>query len=110
LTIVTLFTGVDEAAAASKGGVLNDSQTSATTKRITVKNGKLGITINNLRSKDVKYTIFKNGKAHLSDIVKGNKGTVRTINVPNGQYSLRVYCGVYTRTTGCASTFAIMNK
>lgn len=110
LTIVTLFTGVDETEAASKGGVLNPSQKSATTQRITVKNGKLQIAVNNLRAKDVKYTIFKNGNAYLTGVVKGNKSTVRTINVPNDQYSLRVYCGVYTSTTGCSSTFAIKTK
>lgn len=106
ILMLSPFFGVNEAAAAAKVSqtVLSTSETSDTTSRITVTDKKMYIDVNNFGNKTIKYTIFKKGVSYLSGVLEpGKRYTNTKLSVANSDYSVRIYCGVYSRTTGCSA-------
>ncbi|MEB6551139.1 hypothetical protein MXL46_19015 [Heyndrickxia sporothermodurans] len=104
-------TGLEATILASdtQSAVLSTTQESSSTSRVTAKS-QLVTSVSNLGSKDIKYAIFRNGVEYLTGrLVPGDfyKGT---LNVSSGEYSLRMYCGVYSRTTGCRASTTITGK
>lgn len=85
------------------------SETSSSTSRIDVT-GSMNVYVKNWGSKDIKYTIFKSGVSYISGVVKAGDYYRGTISLPNDEYSLRMYCGVYTRTTGCSGQSEISDN
>ncbi|WP_307892421.1 hypothetical protein [Bacillus swezeyi] len=111
-----LFTNQVSASAASVKTELTKSETSSSTKRITLKSGyKLQIlSISYWYSKHtIKWTLFKNGKAHLSSIQSPNNifsKTYTSKQLGPGQYSIRLYCGKNGGLKGCAGMAALNTK
>lgn len=102
--------GLNQALAATYDAKwLYASETSKSTIRIDVT-GAINVYVNNWGAKDIKYTIFQNGSAYISGVVKAGDYYRGTISVPNGQYSLRMYCGVYSSTTGCSAQTEISDN
>lgn len=97
-------------AATSSSAVLTTNQTSSSTSRISVTN-YMDITIWNYGVKTIKYTIFKSGVAYSSGTVAASDRYINSkLSLPNGDYSVRLYCGVYSRTTGCAANVNISDN
>lgn len=76
---------------------LNKGMTSATTSRITINSGEnltFSISTYTTNLSPLGWTLFKSGVAYLSGHWDGvnNHYLEKTYNVPNGDYSLRVYC------------------
>ncbi|MGG5791014.1 hypothetical protein ACQ3VH_28955, partial [Bacillus pretiosus] len=105
------FVGFSEASAASaSNAVLQASQTSSSTSRITV-NSSMKIVVQNWGTKDIGYTIFKRGSVYATGNLKGGKSYNNTISLPKDDYSVRLYCGGPSGgSTGCSGQVSIANK
>lgn len=74
-------------------------------------NKTIVLDLKNYYSKTVRYTVLKNGSSYISGTVKGRDLYYnQSISVPSGDYSVRVYCGVNTTTTGCLAGATIKGK
>ena len=107
IVLVGSFTTASAASAASKSTTLSSSEPTDTTSRITLGSGKkLYISVANYWYSDeiVKWTIFKNGDAHMTGLTNPNKVSSYTYSASElgtGEYSLRLYCGTYGGLKGC---------
>lgn len=112
----TFLTDASAASAAYREVNLSSSETTDTTSRLTFSSGKLYVTVSNYwySGDTVKYTIFKNGNAYVTGTVGRNSTTSYSRSISqwgSGEYSLRLYCGVYSPyDTGCSAKGTLQTK
>ncbi|MEB6551136.1 hypothetical protein MXL46_19000 [Heyndrickxia sporothermodurans] len=95
---------------------ISKSDKTVTTKRIHLGSGQ-SITVlvaNYWNSKhNLKYTVFKNGKAHISGLAAPNEVKNNVFKASSwgaGDYSIRLYCGKYETVTGCGGQASLTVK
>ncbi|WP_142922605.1 hypothetical protein [Neobacillus notoginsengisoli] len=100
--------GVASAASAASSPVtLSPGETSDTTSRVTLSSGQsLILSVSNYwySGHNIMWTVFKNGTAFQSGLVNINSTksyTWSASSIGTGEYSVRLYCGEYTRYTDC---------
>ncbi|MEB2268597.1 hypothetical protein LAV77_27905 [Priestia megaterium] len=100
LVALVLCLGIGNSISYAKGSSsfsLKSGMSSATTSRVTVNTGEklhMSIYMTGASKGSMTYTIFKSGKAYTSGSLNGTTVTYidyKTISVPKGDYSMRVY-------------------
>lgn len=84
---------------------MGNSDSTVTTSRISLTVADdLYFHVGNFSSKKVSAYIFKNGSLYYSVENIGWTNVHKKLDVPSGEYSLRLYCGTRSNpTTGCVS-------